>query len=40
MNVGIRVSHDSVELIELDNHINDAAFTELAAQKLLHLTPT
>lgn len=34
---GIRATHNSVELIETDNHINDAVFAELAAQKLLHL---
>ncbi len=34
---GIRVTHRSVEVIELDNHINDPAFAEAAARKLLDL---
>lgn len=33
----IRATHGSVELIELDNHINDAAFAETAARRLLEL---
>jgi uncharacterized protein (UPF0261 family) len=37
---GIRAMHGSVELVELDNHINDATFAEVAAQKLLHLILT
>jgi len=32
---GIRRSHGRIELIELDNHINDPAFAEAAAGKLL-----
>lgn len=36
----IRTTHGSVELVELDNHINDATFAEVAAQKLLHLILT
>lgn len=36
---GIRATHDSVELIELDDHINDVAFAELVAQRLLALIP-
>lgn len=34
---GIRVTHGNTELLELDNHINDAAFAESAARKLLDL---
>ena len=34
---GIRTTHDSVEFIELDCHINDAEFAEAAAKKLLEL---
>ncbi|MFO1041275.1 MAG: Tm-1-like ATP-binding domain-containing protein [Planctomycetaceae bacterium] len=34
---GIRTTHESVELIELDDHINDVEFAEAAAQKLLKL---
>ena len=34
---GIRTTHDSVEFIELDLHINDAEFAEAAAKKLLEL---
>jgi uncharacterized protein (UPF0261 family) len=37
---GIRATHGDVELIELDNHINDPAFAEAAAQKLLDLIQT
>ena len=33
----IRTTHGSAELIELDNHINDTAFAEAAARKLLEL---
>jgi len=33
----IRQTHGSVELIELNHHINDAAFAEAAAKKLLEL---
>jgi uncharacterized protein (UPF0261 family) len=33
----IRATHGPVELIELDNHINDAQFAEAAARKLLKL---
>lgn len=33
----IRSSHGSVELIELDQHINDNAFAEAAAEKLIQL---
>lgn len=32
---GIRATHGSTELIELSNHINDAAFAEAAARRLL-----
>ncbi len=34
---GIRATHDSVELIEIDHHINDVEFAEAAARKLLML---
>ncbi len=34
---GIRATHGSVEMIELDSHINDVSFSEAAAQKLLAL---
>jgi len=34
---GIRAKHGSAELIELDHHINDSAFAEAAAQRLLEL---
>jgi uncharacterized protein (UPF0261 family) len=34
---GIRRTHGSVELIELDNHINDEAFAAAAAERLLAL---
>ena len=34
---GIRATHGSVELIEMDNHINDATFSEAAARRLLSL---
>jgi uncharacterized protein (UPF0261 family) len=34
---GIRTTHELVELIELDYHINDVGFAEAAAQKLLKL---
>lgn len=34
---GIRKTHGSAELLELDNHINDEAFAEAAARKLLQL---
>lgn len=33
----IRSKHAAAELIELDNHINDTAFAEVAAQKLRDL---
>lgn len=35
---GIRATHGSVELIELDNHINDTVFAEAAPSELLALT--
>jgi uncharacterized protein (UPF0261 family) len=34
---GIRRTHGHVELIEMDNHINDPAFAEAAAGKLLSM---
>jgi uncharacterized protein (UPF0261 family) len=34
---GIRAMHGSVELIELDYHINEAEFAEAVARKLLKL---
>lgn len=34
---GVRETHGSVELIELDQHINDAPFAEAAARKLIEL---
>lgn len=34
---GIRRTHADIELVELDNHINDATFAEAAAGKLLKL---
>jgi len=34
---GIRSAHGSVELVKLDNHINDSAFAETVASKLLAL---
>ncbi|MFV1968749.1 MAG: Tm-1-like ATP-binding domain-containing protein [Pirellulaceae bacterium] len=34
---GVRQNRGSIELIELDNHINDDAFAETAAHKLLEL---
>ena len=34
---GIRRTHGSVELVELDNHINDEAFAVACARKLLEL---
>ena len=34
---GIRVTHGTVELIEMDNHINDVAFAEAVACRLLNL---
>ncbi len=34
---GIRATHGDVELIELDGHINDPAFAEAAATRLLQL---
>ncbi|MBS0203436.1 MAG: Tm-1-like ATP-binding domain-containing protein [Planctomycetes bacterium] len=34
---GIRATHGSVELIEMDNHINDGGFAETSAWKLLEL---
>ncbi|MFO1041277.1 MAG: Tm-1-like ATP-binding domain-containing protein [Planctomycetaceae bacterium] len=34
---GIRATHENVELVELDNHINDAAFAGAAAKRLLSL---
>ncbi|MEI8381391.1 MAG: Tm-1-like ATP-binding domain-containing protein [Planctomycetota bacterium] len=37
---GIRATRGSVELIELDNHINDPSFAEAAARKLLALIAT
>lgn len=37
---GIRATYGLVELLRLDKHINDAAFAEVAAQKLLHLIRT
>ncbi len=33
----IRSSHGSVELVEIDAHINDNTFAEAAAQKLIQL---
>lgn len=33
----IRTSHGHVELIKLDAHINDSAFAEAAAEKLIQL---
>lgn len=32
---GIQAMHGSIELIELDNHINDSDFAEAAADRLL-----
>ncbi len=37
---GIRTTHGSAELVELDSHINDVAFAEATVQKLLHLIQT
>lgn len=37
---GIRATHRDVQLIQLDNHINDAAFAEAVAQTLLDLIRT
>jgi len=37
---GIQATHGSAELLGFDKHINDSAFAELAAQKLLHLIRT
>ena len=34
---GIRATHENVELAELDDHINDPAFAETVASKLLAL---
>lgn len=34
---GLRATHSSVELIELDRQINDVEFAEVAAGKLLAL---
>ncbi len=34
---GIRATHENVELVELDNHINDDTFAESIAEKLLNL---
>ena len=34
---GIRATHGSVELLELENHINDMEFAEAAATRLLDL---
>jgi uncharacterized protein (UPF0261 family) len=36
----LRRNHGSVELLELDRHINDPEFAEAAARKLLELLPT
>jgi uncharacterized protein (UPF0261 family) len=36
---GVRQSHGSAELVELDLHINDAQFAESAARQLLQLLP-
>jgi len=35
--VAIRESHGQVELVEMDNHINDPAFAEAAAGKLIEM---
>lgn len=32
---GIRATHESAELIEIDNHINDASFAAAVAQQLV-----
>ena len=37
---GIRSAHGSVERIAFDKHFNDAAFAEMASQKLLDLIRT
>ena len=37
---GIRATHGSIELIELDNQVNDPSFAEAAAYKLLNLIQT
>jgi uncharacterized protein (UPF0261 family) len=34
---GVREHHGEVELIEMDNHINDPAFAETVAKKLIEL---
>ncbi len=34
---GIRSTHDHIELVELDRHINDPEFAEAAARKLIEL---
>ena len=34
---GVRKHHGEVELIEMDNHINDPAFAETVAKKLIEL---
>lgn len=35
--IEVRATHESVELIDLDDHIYDVEFAEAAAQKLLKL---
>ncbi len=37
LNDGIRATRGSVELIEMDSHINDVAFAEATARRLLEL---
>ena len=37
---GIRATHGRVKLVELDNHVNDAAFADAAAKRLLQLFDT
>ena len=34
---GVRATHGSAELIELENHVNDAVFAESTARRLLDL---
>jgi len=34
---GVRQNHGSIELIEMDHHINDESFAETAAEKLIEL---